>query len=367
MNARTKLIGTDRTRRGAVRPRRAGAVAGRPRRPSRPGRHRGDSRPATRRAIPTTAPSAARRVAAPSSSVAVRPDDRAGLAGLARTAPHSDDRRDLASGQPRRDPRARVGRPRRRHLQLEQLRLGRRDDREPGRRGSSTPPHGLLLPGGEPAEQDAPRLIRLSRRRPPPPGLPRGGGLSACNRLLGLAARAVPRPAAADPCLRDRRAAARTGLAVAAVDPELLLHRARRPVRLRIGAERGALPLDSRYGARREWHGSAAPTSRLRDVVRGSQRAHARTPERFVGVDVPEPGHDPLIEEDGLERRAPAGELLDQPARGEPRPEWLRAVLRREVRLELRRPRGRARCRNDARRGRRAACRRRAREPPARA
>ena len=101
-------------------------------------------------------------VAAPITKLAVRPDDRAGARGPGAYSPvNADDRRDLASGQPRREPRAGVDRQRRRRVQLERIRLGRRDDREPGRRGSSTSPHGLLLPGGEPAEQDAPRLIRL--------------------------------------------------------------------------------------------------------------------------------------------------------------------------------------------------------------
>src|SRR5688500_9599954 len=117
--------------------------------------------------------------------------------------------------------------------------------------------------------------------------------------LVGLAARAVPRPAAADARLRDRGAAARARLAVTAVHAELLLHRAGRPVRLRIGAERGPLTLDPR-GERRANRPRQPADLFLRDLVGGSQRAHASAPQGLVGVDVPEPGHDPLIEQDGL-------------------------------------------------------------------
>ncbi len=65
------------------------------------------------------------------------------------------------------------------------------------------------------------------------------------------------------------------------------------------------------------------------------ERIEARAPERLVGIDVPEPGDDPLIEEHGLEWRPSASELRRQPPGREPRAERLRAVLRREVRLEL--------------------------------
>src|SRR5438093_4363109 len=59
-----------------------------------------------------------------------------------------------------------------------------------------------------------------------------------------LAVRAVPGATAADARLLDRRPAARARLALTAVHPELVLHRARVAVRLRVVAERRALPRD---------------------------------------------------------------------------------------------------------------------------
>ena len=61
----------------------------------------------------------------------------------------------------------------------------------------------------------------------------------------------------------------------------------------------------------------------------------ARAPERLVDVDVPQAGERALVEQRGLDRRAPLREPLAEPRRGEERVERLVAEPRREVRLEL--------------------------------
>jgi hypothetical protein len=60
-----------------------------------------------------------------------------------------------------------------------------------------------------------------------------------------------------------------------------------------------------------------------------------RPPQRFVDVDVPEPGHRSLIEERSLDRCAPAFELLSKPSRRERSLERLDPESVIEVRLEL--------------------------------
>jgi SAM-dependent methyltransferase len=153
-------------------------------------------------------------------------------------------------------------------------------------------------------------------------------------RIERLAPRAVPRATTADPRLRDRRSAARALLAVASVDAELLLHRAGRAVGCPVVAQRRALALDAR--SQRCTDGASEPCDLGGgEFVRRAQGAHPRPPERLVGVDVPEAGDDSLVEEDGLERRPPACQLRAEPARREARAERLRAVLGREVGLEL--------------------------------
>ena len=174
---------------------------------------------------------------------------------------------------------------------------------------------------------DAVRLRRSSAW--PSPSAP-------ARRRLGerLAARAEPGPAAADAGLRDRGAAARAWLAVAAVDAELVLHRSGSPVGGGVVLQRRALALDARPERSPDGPGHAGDLVR-RELVRRALRVDARAPERLVRVDVPESRDDPLVEEDGLERRAAAAELIRQPPRRESRPERLRPVLRREVRVEL--------------------------------
>ena len=93
---------------------------------------------------------------------------------------------------------------------------------------------------------------------------------------------------------------------------------------------------------------AATSSARARLPVAGAQPG---APERLVGVDVPETGDDALVEQDGLERRPPAGELRSQPARREARAERLRARSSSRGTARARRPRARARCRSDGRRG----------------
>jgi hypothetical protein len=60
-----------------------------------------------------------------------------------------------------------------------------------------------------------------------------------------------------------------------------------------------------------------------------------RAPERFVDVDVPHPGKRSLVEQRGLDRRAPSLESLSEAASRERPSEWLRPDPRHEVGLEL--------------------------------
>ena len=71
------------------------------------------------------------------------------------------------------------------------------------------------------------------------------------------------------------------------------------------------------------------------DALRRAQRVDARAPQRLVDVDVPEAGERALVEERGLDRRAPLREPLAEPCRREERIERLLADARREVRREL--------------------------------
>jgi hypothetical protein len=120
-----------------------------------------------------------------------------------------------------------------------------------------------------------------------------------------------------------------------AVHAELLLHRTGSAVGCPVVAQRRALPGDA--GSQRRADGAREPDDFVaRELVRGAQRAQARTPEGLVRVDVPEAGDDTLVEEDGLQRGLPARELSAEPTRRELRAEGLGAVLRLQVRLELR-------------------------------
>src|SRR5919106_495636 len=56
-----------------------------------------------------------------------------------------------------------------------------------------------------------------------------------------------------------------------------------------------------------------------------------RAPQRLVGVDVPEPRDDPLVEQNGLDRRAPGRQPRGEPVRRETGTERLGAVLPDEV------------------------------------
>src|SRR5262245_45385585 len=130
--------------------------------------------------------------------------------------------------------------------------------------------------------------------------------------------RAEPRAAPARADLLDRVAAALTWLALPSVDLELVLHPARAAVRRAVVAKRRALALDA--GPER---GSNAAVKRpqlvLAQLAGRSQRVHPRTPERLIGVDVPDARQPALVEDHGLHRRPPVGESLGQAPRRERR------------------------------------------------
>src|SRR5213075_3004841 len=66
------------------------------------------------------------------------------------------------------------------------------------------------------------------------------------------------------------------------------------------------------------------------------ERMDLRVPERLVGVDVPEAGHRPLVEDRRLDRSTPPAEALRQKGGGEPAAERLRAEPDGEMRPGLR-------------------------------
>jgi hypothetical protein len=131
-------------------------------------------------------------------------------------------------------------------------------------------------------------------------------------------------------------AAAEARLALASVDPELGLHLSGGAVGVSVIAQSRALA------------GNASPERALdsahqRFELRGihvagrAQRVEARPPQRLVRVDVPNACEDALVEDNGLQGRAPACEAVDERSRRERPAERLDADLGREVRLEVRR------------------------------
>jgi hypothetical protein len=67
------------------------------------------------------------------------------------------------------------------------------------------------------------------------------------------------------------------------------------------------------------------------ELVRRRERVDLRAPERLVGVDVPDPGDRALVEDRGLDRRAPGLELLGEVLRLVRGVEWLATDARVEV------------------------------------
>src|SRR6266540_1441707 len=152
--------------------------------------------------------------------------------------------------------------------------------------------------------------------------------------LEPLAGGAVPRSAPTHANLFDRRSAAPAGLALSAVDLELLLHRAGRAVGCAVVAQRRALAGDPRLERAADSAVERAELGRLQRSGR-PQRLDARPPERLVRVDVPQPGHGALVEDGRLDGGAPVAQALSEEAGREGGSERLRAVLDREIRLEL--------------------------------
>ena len=149
-----------------------------------------------------------------------------------------------------------------------------------------------------------------------------------------LAARAVPRAPSRDARLLDRVAAARARLILAAVDPELGLHRAFASVGAPVVAEGGALALDSAPEC------SANATNELGELFPGQlvsrpEGMETRPPESLVGVDVPDPGEEALVENERLQGRAAAGDPVGEGTRGERPAERLGTDALCEVGLQL--------------------------------
>ena len=108
------------------------------------------------------------------------------------------------------------------------------------------------------------------------------------------------------------------------------------PVGVAVVAKRRPLPLDAEPERPADRRRRSAATSLGVELARGRQRVDPRVPERLVGVDVPDSGRGPLVEEGRLDRRAAARERRAE-ARGRERAaERLHAEpAGGEVRLEL--------------------------------
>src|SRR5262245_20542709 len=169
------------------------------------------------------------------------------------------------------------------------------------------------VPGRENAEGPVPPAPRAAAGLPSGQTDPRWRGNMWCVTAarLGLATGAVPRAPPGDARLLDLVAAPRARLTLAAVDPELALHRALGSVGGAVVAKRCALagdpeperPADS-LDERAELLG--------RQLVSRPKRVEAGPPQRLVGVDVPHAGEQSLVEDEGLQRRAPAGDPVGE-------------------------------------------------------
>jgi len=122
------------------------------------------------------------------------------------------------------------------------------------------------------------------------------------------------RAALGDADLVDRGAAAQAGLALAAVDRKGGLGAAGRAVRLAIPVDAG--PLGVNGGVQHDADRLVEQGDLAGAQAGGrAQRMDLRTPERLVGVDVADAGHDALVEQHGLDRGLapgePGGEVRD--------------------------------------------------------
>src|SRR2546425_2410042 len=131
-----------------------------------------------------------------------------------------------------------------------------------------------------------------------------------------LTVRAVPRPASGGANLFDRRAAAPARLARATVDPKFLLHVPAAAVGGRVVAETRALARDPCSERLADAAGQSCQLVRVERAGR-AKRVDTRAPERLVDIDVPEACDRSLVDQCGLDRRAPAREPLRQPSRRE--------------------------------------------------
>jgi hypothetical protein len=118
------------------------------------------------------------------------------------------------------------------------------------------------------------------------------------------------------------------------VDAKAVLHGPLLTVRSRVVAQARALPPDCGFQCVLDCTCQTRELVLVEHACR-AKRVDLRPPQRFVDVDVPEPGHRSLIEERSLDRCAPAFELLTKPSRRERSLERLDPESLFEVGLEL--------------------------------
>ena len=161
--------------------------------------------------------------------------------------------------------------------------------------------------------------LQAVRGHPPRRAVERGGGVQVAvspwwtHPALGARARLPLAPRAVEALLArlhyagDGCAAARARFAFAAVDRERVLEVAELAVRLAVVAERRPAGVDGVEQHCAHGGGEGLGLAR-RHVRRQAQRRDARPPERLGEIDVAEPGHQPLVAQRRLDRRAPPGQ-----------------------------------------------------------
>ena len=149
------------------------------------------------------------------------------------------------------------------------------------------------------AESRAPG--RATARAQPAQSASHASAFAPRSRLAGLA---DVGPAPGDDHLHDRRPARPARLALAPVDEELVLEGSAHAVDVAEVVDRRPARVDAGL-QRRDRRLAQALVLLGRELPGGAQRVDAGAEQRLVGVDVPDAGDAPLVEQERLDRRRP--------------------------------------------------------------